>query len=66
MERTCSTYGGDEMCVQVSVGKPQGRRSLLRPKRIWKNNIKIDPREVEGGAWIGSIWLKIGTGSRLL
>jgi hypothetical protein len=50
------------------VGKPEGRRLLERPRRRWEGNIKIDLREVEwgGGAWTGSIWLRIGTGGELL
>jgi hypothetical protein len=31
------------------VGKPEGRRPLERPRRRWKNNIKMDLREVGFG-----------------
>jgi hypothetical protein len=49
------------------VGKPEGRRPLGRPRRRWEDNIKIDRQEVGwGGAWTGSIWLRIGTGGGLL
>jgi hypothetical protein len=48
------------------VGKPEGRRPLERPRRRWEDNIKMDLREVEWGPWTGSIWLRIGTGCRLL
>jgi hypothetical protein len=51
---------------RVSVGKPEGKRPLGRPRRRWKDNIKIDLREVGWGAWTGSIWLRIGTGVGLL
>ena len=30
----------------VLVGKPEGRRPLGRPSRIWEGNIKMDVREV--------------------
>jgi hypothetical protein len=30
----------------VLVGKPEGRRSLGRPRRRWEDNIKMDLREV--------------------
>jgi hypothetical protein len=35
-------------------GKPEGERSLGRPKRRWKNNIRMDHGEVgfEGVNWI--------------
>jgi hypothetical protein len=34
---------------RVLVGKPEGRRSLGRPKHRWEDNIKMDLREVELG-----------------
>ena len=38
----------------VLVGKPEGKRSLGRPRRRWENNIKIDLQEVGCGGmdWI--------------
>ena len=51
----------------VLVEKPEVRRPLERPKRRWKNNIKITLRDVgRGWAWTGSIWLRIWTGGGLL
>jgi hypothetical protein len=37
------------------VGKPEGKRSLGRPKRRWVNNIKMDVLEIVWGYvdWIG-------------
>ena len=32
-----------------TVGKPDGKRPLGRPKRRWEDNIKMDLQEVEGG-----------------
>jgi hypothetical protein len=48
------------------VGIPEGRRQLVRPRRRWEDNIKMDLREVGWGAWTGLIWLRIGTGGELL
>ena len=31
---------------RVLVGKPEGKRSLGRPRRRWEDNIKMDLREV--------------------
>jgi hypothetical protein len=45
---------------RVSVGKPELKRSLGRPRRMWEDNIKMD-RKWDMGVWIGSSWLKIGT-----
>jgi hypothetical protein len=43
------------------VGKPEGRRSLRRPRRRWEYNIKMDLREVRlagggGMEWIEDRW----------
>jgi hypothetical protein len=44
-------YGGDERgACRVLVGKPEGRRPLERPRRGWKDYIKMDRREVGCGA----------------
>ena len=34
---------------RVLVGKPEGKRPLGRPRRRWKDNIKIDLQKVGGG-----------------
>jgi hypothetical protein len=34
---------------RVLVGKPEGKRSLGRPRRRWEDNIKMDVEEVGGG-----------------
>jgi hypothetical protein len=51
---------------RILVGRPEGRRPLGRPRRRWEDNIKMDLQEVGWGAWTGFIWLRIGTGGRLL
>jgi hypothetical protein len=48
------------------VGKPEGRRPLGRPRHRWEDDIEMDLREVQWGAWTGSVWLRIGTGGGLL
>jgi hypothetical protein len=48
------------------MGKREGRRPLGRPRRRWEDNIKMVLREVGWGTWTGSVWLRIGTGGRLL
>ena len=49
--------GASRGAYMVVVGKPEGRRTLERPRRRWTDNIKIDLTEVEwgGGSWTGSI-----------
>jgi hypothetical protein len=34
---------------KVLVGKPDGRRPLVRPRRRWEDNIKMDLLEVGWG-----------------
>ena len=31
------------------VGKPEGKRSLARPRSKWEDNIRMDLQEVRGG-----------------
>jgi hypothetical protein len=51
---------------RVLVRKPEGKRTLVRPRSRWEDNIKIDLQEVGCGVWTGSSWLRIGTdGERL-
>jgi len=51
MGGACGAYGGGERCARVLVGKPEGKRSLGRPRRRWEDNIKMDLGEV-GGDWM--------------
>jgi hypothetical protein len=39
---------------RVSVGKPEGKRQLERPRHRWEDNIKMDLQEVGCGGmdWI--------------
>jgi hypothetical protein len=47
---------------RVSVGKPEGKRPLGRPRRRWEDGIKMVLREIGwGGVWNGFTWLRIRT-----
>ena len=39
------------------MGKPEGKRPLGRPRRRWKDNIKMDLQEVGGGC---EDWMEYG------
>jgi len=41
--------GVDRGVLRVLVGKPEEKRPLGRPRRRWKDNIKVDLQEVGGG-----------------
>jgi hypothetical protein len=48
--------GEDRGVHRVLVGKPEGKRPLGRPGRIWEDNIKMDLQEVGGGRIVGTGW----------
>ena len=52
--------GEDRGVHKVLVGKPEGKRSLGRPRRRW-DNIKWIFRMFEGVVGTGWGWLRIGT-----
>jgi len=41
---------------RASVGRPEGRRPLRRPRRGWENNIKINIQEL---GWGGMDWIDL-------
>jgi hypothetical protein len=55
--------GDKRSACRALVGKLKGRRPLGTTKRGWKDNIKINLREM---AWTRSTWLRIWTGGGLL
>jgi hypothetical protein len=63
MGGVCSTNGGKRNAYRLLVVKPEGRRPLGRPRRIWVDNIRMDLVEVE---WGDVVWFRIGTGGELL
>jgi hypothetical protein len=46
----CSTNGEKWNAYRTLVGKPEGKRQLVRPRRRWVDNIKMDLR---GREWDG-------------
>jgi hypothetical protein len=38
------------------VGKPEGKRPLVRPRRRWVDNIKIEPTVI---GWGGKDWINL-------
>jgi hypothetical protein len=51
---------------RVSVGKPEGKRPLDRPRRRWEDEIKMEFREIGWGMWSEFTRLRIGTVGGLL
>jgi hypothetical protein len=54
MGRHVAHVGEDRGVHRVLVGKPEGKRSLGRPKHRWEDNIKMDLQEVgeSRGDWM--------------
>jgi len=50
----------------VLGGKPEGKRTLSRPRRRWEDNITLIFRKWDVGVWVGSSWLRVGTGGEYL
>jgi hypothetical protein len=48
------------------VGKPEGRRPLEDPGVDGRIILKWTCERLDGGAWTGSIWLRIGTNGALI
>jgi hypothetical protein len=44
------------LCTFLKVGKPDGRRTLGRPRRRLVDNIKMDRREI---GWDGVDWINM-------
>jgi hypothetical protein len=51
---------------KVSVGRPEGKRPLGRPRHRWEDNIKMDVRGIGIMGRTGFGWLMIGSGGGLL
>jgi hypothetical protein len=48
--------GEKRNAYRLSVGKPEGKRPLGRPRCRWKDNIKMDVREK---GWGGMDWIDL-------
>ena len=44
---------------KVLVGKPERKRPLVRPRRRWEDNIKMDLQEMGGGC---GDWIELAQG----
>jgi hypothetical protein len=44
--------GEKRIAYRILVGKPEGKRPLVRPRRRWEDNIKMDLREIVWSRWM--------------
>jgi len=54
MGGACSVYGERRGVSRALVGKHEGKRSIVRPRRRWEDNIKMNLQEVGCG---GMDWM---------
>jgi hypothetical protein len=52
----CIAHERDDNCVQNLVGKPEGKRTLGRPKHRSEDTIKVDLKVI---GWEGVDWTKL-------
>jgi hypothetical protein len=45
---------------RILVGKPEGKRRLGGPRRMWEDNIRMDLREI---GWGGMDWIDLAQDS---
>jgi len=65
MGEACGTYVREEICVQISMGKPKVKTPLGRPWRRWGiSQLTLEKQGRRG--WNGFIWLRIGASGVLL
>jgi hypothetical protein len=57
---------GIRNAYKVLVRKHEGMRPLGRPRHSWKDNIRMDLKEIGWGVWNGWIWLRIRTSGGIL
>jgi hypothetical protein len=56
MVRACTTNGEKRNSYSILVGKPEGKRTLGRPRRRWVDNIRMDLRDI---GWDGVDWIDV-------
>jgi hypothetical protein len=62
--RMFGMYGEKTSAYRVLVRKPEGNGLLRRPRLRWESHIRIILKQTY--KWTGLMWLRTGTGGRLL
>jgi hypothetical protein len=42
--------------LSILVGRPEGKRPLVRPRRRWEDNIKVDIKQI---GWEDVDWIRL-------
>jgi hypothetical protein len=56
---TDGTYGDRKGTYRVSVGRPDGKRLLGRPRHRWEDTTKMN---LQGVGWRGMDWIPLAQG----
>jgi hypothetical protein len=56
MARACSTNREKRNAYRILVGRPEGKRSVGRPRRMWVDSIKMNLR---GTGWGNMDWIDL-------
>ena len=54
--KACRTNGERRNAYRTLVGKPEGRRTLGKRRRLWVENMKMDLRTI---TWGGMDWIDL-------
>jgi hypothetical protein len=54
--RYVARSGEKRNAYKILVGKPEGKRPLVRPRYRWEDNIRMDLREID---WGGISWIHL-------
>jgi hypothetical protein len=58
--------GEGRSVYRVLVGRPEGKKLLIRRRRRWEDNINMDLREIGIDGKNGFSWLRIGSSGGLV
>jgi hypothetical protein len=51
-----SIHGRDWKCIQILIGKTEGKWLIRKPKCSWEDAIKVDLKEIE---WEDMEWIQL-------
>ena len=56
MGRACSQNRKGRSAFKILTGKPTGKSPLVRPRRRWEDNVRMELEEIgiNAGNWVGS------------
>jgi hypothetical protein len=58
--RHVARIGEERNACKVFVGNPEGKNPLVRPRRRWEDNIKMDLGKI---GWYGMDWIDLAQDS---